>query len=123
MSIPSDVVGVRANKRSSFMVAASPNELRVIDSKISPTQDAVQRGLKMAIIAGSVVAVPTLVGCRVIPWAKANLNYSAQALSISAAAISTFFVTADKAILKNARGNTIGKYDKSSGHEATPIQR
>ncbi|KAH0467693.1 hypothetical protein IEQ34_002726 [Dendrobium chrysotoxum] len=28
-----------------------------------------------------------------------------------------------KAILKNARGNTIGKYDKSSGHEAAPIQR
>ncbi|PKU62807.1 Early nodulin-93 [Dendrobium catenatum] len=63
----------------------------------------------MAIIAGSVVAVPTLVGCRVIPWAKANLNYTAQALIISAAAISGFFITADKTILKNARGNTIGK--------------
>ncbi|KAL0925078.1 hypothetical protein M5K25_003386 [Dendrobium thyrsiflorum] len=107
MGIPSDVVGVRGSKRSSFVVAASPNEPRVIDNKTSPTQDAVQRGLKMAIIVGSVVAVPTLVGCRVIPWAKANLNHTAQALSISAAAISTFFITADKAILKNARRNTI----------------
>ncbi|KAI0524099.1 hypothetical protein KFK09_003463 [Dendrobium nobile] len=114
MGIPSDVVGFGASKRSSFIVAASPNEPRVIDSKTSPTQDAVQKGAKMAIIAGSVVAVPTLVGCRVIPWAKANLNYTAQALIISAAAISGFFITADKTILKNARGNTIGKYDKSS---------
>ncbi|KAI0524089.1 hypothetical protein KFK09_003453 [Dendrobium nobile] len=76
--------------------------------------DAVQKGAKMAIIAGSVVAVPTLVGCQVIPWAKANLNYTAQALIISTAAISGFFITADKTILKNARGNTIGKYDRNS---------
>ncbi|KAH0467691.1 hypothetical protein IEQ34_002724 [Dendrobium chrysotoxum] len=77
MGSPSDVVGVRASKRSSVMVAASPNEHRVIDSKTSPTQ----------------------------------------------AAISTFFITADKTILKHARGNTIGKYDKSYGHEAAPTQR
>ncbi|PKU59079.1 hypothetical protein MA16_Dca028455 [Dendrobium catenatum] len=39
MGIPSDVVGgVRPSKRSTFMVAASPNEPRVIDSKTSPTQ-------------------------------------------------------------------------------------
>ncbi|KAG0486395.1 hypothetical protein HPP92_008490 [Vanilla planifolia] len=55
--------------------------------------------------------LPKLVGCRVIPWAKANLNYTAQALIISAAAISGFFITADKTILNNARGNAIGKYD------------
>ncbi|PKU63541.1 hypothetical protein MA16_Dca023950 [Dendrobium catenatum] len=77
MGVPSDVVGVGASKRSSFMVEASRNEPRVIDSKTSPTQ----------------------------------------------AAISAFFITADKTILKHARGNTIDKYDKSSGHEAAPTQR
>ncbi|XP_039788830.1 uncharacterized protein LOC120655159 isoform X2 [Panicum virgatum] len=46
--------------------------------------EAVLLGAKNAAIAGSVVAVPTLVGCRVLPWAKANLNYTAQALIISA---------------------------------------
>jgi hypothetical protein len=28
-----------------------------------------------------------LVGCRVLPWAKANLNYTAQALIISAGTV------------------------------------
>ncbi|XP_020572566.1 early nodulin-93-like [Phalaenopsis equestris] len=114
MGIPSDQKDVWASKRSPFMAAASPNEPRGIDSKASPAQEAVQKGFKMALLAGSVAAVPTLVGCRVVPWAKANLNYTAQALIISAAAISAFFITADKTILKTARGNTIGKYDKTS---------
>ncbi|RWW84693.1 hypothetical protein BHE74_00006685, partial [Ensete ventricosum] len=94
-------------------------------------------GFKTAAISGAIVAVPTLVGCRVIPWAKANLNYTAQALIISAgiiflstlallvkitnhlclyfaASVAGFFITADKTILQNARGNSIGKYDKSA---------
>uniref|UniRef100_I1NYP2 Early nodulin n=2 Tax=Oryza glaberrima TaxID=4538 RepID=I1NYP2_ORYGL len=76
--------------------------------------EAVTQGLKNAAISGTVVAVPTLVGCRVLPWAKANLNYTAQALIISAACIAGFFITADKAILRNARQNTIGKIDRST---------
>ncbi|KAL6629361.1 hypothetical protein ACP70R_029126 [Stipagrostis hirtigluma subsp. patula] len=77
-------------------------------------REAVLLGAKNAAIAGTVVAVPTLVGCRVLPWAKANLNYTAQALIISAACIAGFFITADKTILRNARQNTIGKLDKST---------
>jgi len=56
--------------------------------------------------------MPILVGCRTIPWAKRNLNYTAQALLISAAAVAGFFIAADKTILESARGNTIGKHDK-----------
>ncbi|KAK8946667.1 hypothetical protein KSP39_PZI007388 [Platanthera zijinensis] len=113
MSLPSDTRDSWTSKRSPFIAAASPNEPRVIDGKTSTTQEAVQRGFITAIIAGSVVAVPTLVGCRVFPWAKANLNYTAQALIISGAAIAAFFITADKTILEKARGNTIGKYGKN----------
>ncbi|KAG8058511.1 hypothetical protein GUJ93_ZPchr0002g23639 [Zizania palustris] len=71
-------------------------------------------GIEERYDSGTVVAVPTLVGCRVLPWAKANLNYTAQALIISAACIAGFFITADKVILRNARENTIGKMGKST---------
>ncbi|PKA53816.1 Early nodulin-93 [Apostasia shenzhenica] len=109
MDLPRGTREVWASKSSSFMAAASPHEPEVLDSKASTTKEAVKRGFKTAIITGSIAAVPTLIGCRIIPWAKANLNYTAQALIISAAAISGFFITADKTILENARGNTIGK--------------
>ncbi|XP_039143675.1 early nodulin-93-like [Dioscorea cayenensis subsp. rotundata] len=96
----------------SSLIAASPDEQRGVDSK-SSIREAVQEGFKNASIAAAVTAVPTLVGCRVIPWAKANLNHTAQALIISAAGIAAFFVTADKTILGRARENSMGKYDKT----------
>ncbi|TVU33157.1 hypothetical protein EJB05_24943 [Eragrostis curvula] len=107
-----------------MFVCIGPMELRTIPGyalSVSdanclsvPVAEAVLLGAKNAAIAGTVVAVPTLVGCRVLPWAKANLNYTAQALIISAACIAGFFITADKTILRNARQNTIGKLDKST---------
>ncbi|XP_074568152.1 early nodulin-93-like [Curcuma longa] len=93
-------------------VIASPNEEK-ISSSDNTVREAVYSGLKTAAISGAVAAVPTLVGCRVIPWAKRNLKYNAQALIITAASIAGFFISADKIILHNARGNTIGKHDKS----------
>ncbi|KAK3152541.1 hypothetical protein QOZ80_2AG0106860 [Eleusine coracana subsp. coracana] len=93
----------------SFLIR-SPKE----EESNAAVREAVLLGAKNAAIAGTVVAVPTLVGCRVLPWAKANLNYTAQALIISAACIAGFFITADKTILRNARQNTIGKLDKST---------
>ncbi|XP_074587884.1 early nodulin-93-like [Curcuma longa] len=79
----------------------------------STVREAVYSGIKTATISGAIAAVPTLVGCRVIPWAKHNLNHTAQALIISAASVAGFFIAADKIVLRNARGNTIGKYHKS----------
>uniref|UniRef100_A0ACD5Z067 Uncharacterized protein n=1 Tax=Avena sativa TaxID=4498 RepID=A0ACD5Z067_AVESA len=88
----------------------SPKE----EESSAAVREAVLLGGKNAAIAGTVVAVPTLVACRVLPWAKHNLNYTAQALIISAACIAGFFITADKTILRNARQNTIGKIDRST---------
>ncbi|RWW01457.1 hypothetical protein GW17_00035502, partial [Ensete ventricosum] len=65
-------------------VIASPNEQKIADSQSTVRA---YSGFKTAAISGAIVAVPTLVGCRVIPWAKANLNYTAQALIISAGII------------------------------------
>ncbi|MCL7025290.1 hypothetical protein MKW94_011805 [Papaver nudicaule] len=48
---------------------------------------------------------------RMVPWAKANLNYTAQALIISGASIAAYFITADKTILECARKNSRDQYD------------
>ncbi|GJX03774.1 early nodulin-93-like protein [Tanacetum coccineum] len=74
----------------------------------------VRAGLKSASIAAVASAVPTLIAVRTIPWAKSNLNYTAQALIISAASIASYFITADKTILECARKNTRELYNKSS---------
>ncbi|KAI4377643.1 hypothetical protein MLD38_015239 [Melastoma candidum] len=93
-------------------VIPSPSEERRLQNARDCTQEGVRAGVKAASIAAAVTAVPTLVGCRTIPWAKANLNYTAQALIISAASIAAYFITADKTILECARRNT--RYDKTT---------
>ncbi|KMZ73322.1 hypothetical protein ZOSMA_14G00840 [Zostera marina] len=75
--------------------------------------DATVSGFKNAAIAGVVASGPVLAGCRAFPWAKANLNYTAQALLISSASIAAFFITADKTILENAKQNSRAKFNKS----------
>ncbi|CAA6672860.1 unnamed protein product [Spirodela intermedia] len=101
----------RRNQGRSLLIS-SPSEPQVSASD-SAVKDAVVEGFKTACIAGVVVAVPTLVACRVVPWAKANLNYTAQALIISAASISGFFITADKTILEGAKKNSRARLDKA----------
>ncbi|KAJ0964760.1 hypothetical protein J5N97_025898 [Dioscorea zingiberensis] len=113
MGIPWEMRNSLTNTRGLSLIAASPDEQRVLASKNS-IQEAVKEGFKNASIAGAAAAVPTLIGCRVSPWAKANLNHTAQALIISAAAIAAFFVTADKTILGRARENSMGKNDKTA---------
>ncbi|XP_018837560.1 early nodulin-93-like [Juglans regia] len=105
MGIPSELRDIWAKKRQSFLIA-SPVEDRKILKARHCTNEGVRAGFKAASIAGVVSAVPTLVAVRVIPWAKANLNYTAQALIISAASIAAYFITADKTILACARRNS-----------------
>ncbi|CAN0841370.1 Early nodulin-93 [Linum grandiflorum] len=117
MGIPSDMrnywaqsIGSNQNvdKRSSCFPIASPDEQR---SKAF-AQDSVVAGFKAATVVAILTTGPVIVACRKIPWAKRNLNYTAQALIISSASISSFFITADKATLERARSNT--KYDKTA---------
>ncbi|XP_078428164.1 early nodulin-93-like [Wolffia australiana] len=114
MGIPSqlkEALNGRRDRRQ-FPVVSSPNEPQISVSD-NAVKDAVVEGIKTACIAGVVAAVPTLIGCRVLPWAKANLNYTAQALIISAASISGFFITADKTILEGAKKSSRAKFDKT----------
>ncbi|KNA07984.1 hypothetical protein SOVF_166800 [Spinacia oleracea] len=97
---------------SSFLIPA-PLEAQKI--KADCAREATVAGFKAAVMASVVASATVLTACRFNPWAKANLNYSAQALLISAATISSYFITADKTILECATRHA--KYDTSKYNE------
>ncbi|KAA3490693.1 early nodulin-93-like [Gossypium australe] len=70
------------------------------------THEGVVAGAKAAIVATIATAIPTLASVRMLPWAKANLNHTAQALIISTAAGAAYFIVADKTVLATARKNS-----------------
>ncbi|KAG5039289.1 hypothetical protein JHK85_011765 [Glycine max] len=63
-------------------------------------------GAKAAVVATIATAIPTLASVRTIPWARANLNPTAQALIISTVAGAAYFIVADKTVLATARKNS-----------------
>ncbi|XP_057421419.1 early nodulin-93-like [Lotus japonicus] len=105
MGIPSELRDLWVSKtKTPFLIASPAEESKLLRSK-QCTNEGVRAGLKAATIACVASAVPTLAAVRMIPWAKANLNYTAQALIISAASIASYFIVADKTILECARKN------------------
>lgn len=50
-----------------------------------------------------------LASVRMLPWARANLNPTAQALIISTVAGATYFIVADRTVLASARRNSVGQ--------------
>ncbi|CAA3002580.1 early nodulin-93 isoform X1 [Olea europaea var. sylvestris] len=111
MGIPSELRDAWTNRNRSLLIASPIEDEKILRSR-QCTQEGVRAGAKAAAIASVASAVPTLIVCRTVPWAKANLNYTAQALIISAASIAAYFITADKTILECARRNA--QYDRSS---------
>ncbi|KAJ1390206.1 Early nodulin 93 ENOD93 protein [Sesbania bispinosa] len=93
--------------------ANSPAErtsLAYMDQKLAMAKrcshEGVIAGAKAAVVATVATAVPTLTSVRMLPWAKANLNHTAQALIISTVAGAAYFIVADKTVLKTARNNS-----------------
>ncbi|KAL9230358.1 hypothetical protein vseg_005721 [Gypsophila vaccaria] len=91
-------------------IIASPNENK--KNRDASIQGGIKAGARNAVITAVIAAVPTLAACRVLPWAKANLNYTGQALVISGASIAAFFITADKYVHECARASA--DYDKTA---------
>ncbi|KAL5836117.1 hypothetical protein ACOSQ4_015614 [Xanthoceras sorbifolium] len=94
-------------------VAQSPLErsnLASLDHKLAMakrcSQEGVVAGAKAAVVATIATAIPTLASVRMLPWARANLNHTAQALIISTVAGAAYFIVADKTVLANARKNS-----------------
>ncbi|KAK3025723.1 hypothetical protein RJ639_042492 [Escallonia herrerae] len=98
-------------------VAQSPLErkgLASLDQKLAMAKrcshEGVVAGAKAAVIATIATAIPTvkspLASARMLPWARANLNHTAQALIISTVAGAAYFIVADKTVLASARRNS-----------------
>ncbi|KAL5697736.1 hypothetical protein ACHQM5_028853 [Ranunculus cassubicifolius] len=109
MAIPTEL-----KHKSKSIWIPSPYEEQKLRNAKQCTEEGVRAGAKAASIACVASAVPTLISVRVFPWAKRNLNYTAQALIVSAASIAAYFITADKTILECARRNSMAGYDKSA---------
>ncbi|CAA2965411.1 early nodulin-93-like [Olea europaea var. sylvestris] len=70
------------------------------------SHEGVMAGAKAAVMASIATAIPTLASARMMPWARANLNPTAQALIISTVAGMAYFIVADKTVLATARRNS-----------------
>ncbi|KAK0572350.1 hypothetical protein LWI29_030340 [Acer saccharum] len=94
-------------------VAQSPLErasMASLDNKLAMAKrcshEGVVAGAKAAVVASIATAIPTLASVRMLPWARANLNHTAQALIISTVAGAAYFIVADKTVLATARKNS-----------------
>lgn len=90
------------------------DDLKILRAK-QCSNEAVKAGVKAAAIACVASAIPTLLGARAIPWARANLNHAAQALIISTITGSAYFIVADKTILNSARRNSFREQMENQG--------
>nr|AIE16049.1 early nodulin 93 protein [Elaeis guineensis] len=70
------------------------------------SHEGVVAGAKAAVVASVAAAVPILASVRMLPWARSNLNHTAQALIISTVAGAAYFIVADKTVLASARKNS-----------------
>ncbi|XP_057848830.2 early nodulin-93 [Cryptomeria japonica] len=100
-----------ALRRQDMAMASKPFRLATPSSSAQLTakqcsHDGVKAGAKAAAIAFVASAIPVMMGARAIPWAKANLNYVAQAHIISLVSGAAYFIVADKTILASARKNS-----------------
>ncbi|GLT44993.1 hypothetical protein SLA2020_188610 [Shorea laevis] len=91
-------------------VALERASLASLDQRLAMAKkyshEGVIAGAKAAVVASIAAAIPTLASVRMLPWARANLNPSAQALIISTAAGAAYFIVADKTVLATARKNS-----------------
>ncbi|KAJ4842118.1 hypothetical protein Tsubulata_033942 [Turnera subulata] len=84
--------------------------LASLDQKLAMAKrcshEGVLAGAKAAVVASIATAIPTMASVRMLPWARANLNHTAQALIISTVAGAAYFIVADKTVLATARRNS-----------------
>ncbi|KAK6156906.1 hypothetical protein DH2020_011154 [Rehmannia glutinosa] len=94
--------------------------LASIDQKLALAKrcshEGVMAGAKAAVVASIATAIPTLASARMVPWARANLNPTAQALIVSTAAGLAYFIVADKTVLATARRNSFNGASLSDKH-------
>ncbi|KAG6406786.1 early nodulin-93-like [Salvia hispanica] len=95
---------------------ANKPSLSSVDQKLALakrcSQEGALAGAKAAVIATIATAIPTVASARMLPWGRANLNPTAQALIVSTVAGMAYFIVADKTILATARRNSFNGTDQ-----------
>ncbi|KAL7157185.1 hypothetical protein ABFS83_02G060500 [Erythranthe nasuta] len=81
------------------------------------SHEGVMAGAKAAALATIATAIPTMASVRMLPWARANLNPTAQALIISTVGGMAYFIVADKTVLATARRNSFNGGASLSDHK------
>ncbi|KAG8368688.1 hypothetical protein BUALT_Bualt15G0071700 [Buddleja alternifolia] len=102
-------------------VAESPLErsnLASLDQKLALAKrcshEGAMAGAKAAVVATIATAIPTVSSVRMVPWARAHLNPTAQALIVSTVAGMAYFIVADKTVLATARRNSFKPTEATS---------
>ncbi|XP_044959266.1 early nodulin-93-like [Hordeum vulgare subsp. vulgare] len=93
------------------VTGANPENKLALAKRCS--REATLAGAKAAALATVASAAATLASVRMLPWAKANLNPTGQALIICTVAGMAYFVAADKTILSLARRHS---YESAPDH-------
>ncbi|KAL8521092.1 hypothetical protein ACS0TY_011586 [Phlomoides rotata] len=93
-------------------MAESPLEQKLALAKRC-SHEGVMAGAKAAVVASIATAIPTVASARMVPWARANLNPTAQALIISTVAGMAYFIVADKTVLATARRNSFKQTEQN----------
>ncbi|GLJ54062.1 hypothetical protein SUGI_1157270 [Cryptomeria japonica] len=91
-------------RKQDMAVPSNTSPLNTFNTEQSSTQyshDGVKAGAKVAAIAFVASPIPVLMGARAIPWARANLNYAAQAHIIFFVSGAAYFIVAIKLLQKN----------------------
>nr|GLL45244.1 early nodulin-93-like [Ipomoea trifida]GMD76882.1 early nodulin-93-like [Ipomoea batatas]GMD82718.1 early nodulin-93-like [Ipomoea batatas] len=103
-------------------MAAKNVSLASLDQKLAMakrcSREGVVAGAKAAVAATIATAIPTVASVRMLPWARANLNPTAQALIVSTAAGMAYFIVADKTVLATARRNSFSNASVSTNIDA-----
>ncbi|XBI35233.1 hypothetical protein VPH35_120939 [Triticum aestivum] len=108
----SSLSSLASYKFTSFVTKLSPAKMSTVtraylDQRLAAanrcSKEAAMAGAKAAAVASVAAAVPTLASVRMLPWARAHLNPTGQALIISTVAGMAYFIVADKTILSMAR--------------------
>ncbi|XP_048544356.1 uncharacterized protein LOC125523354 [Triticum urartu] len=100
-SLPSDLVSPISPAKMSTVTRAYLDQRLAAAKRCS--KEAAMAGAKAAAVATVAAAVPTLASVRMLPWVRAHLNPTGQALIISTVAGMAYFIVADKTILSMAR--------------------
>lgn len=108
--------GWRQHRKSHEFFIASPAEPNSTDERRAVAarncaDEGAKAGAKAAAVAFVGTAIPTIISGQKIQWVKRNLNYTAQALIVSAATVATYVIVSDKTILKCARTTSYAKIE------------